>query len=378
VAIPAGQRRKQRDQKTRAATPDRPIVAAASRSPALPPGASGAAAGDAAVRAGAFSGEAPQGIPRETRELLEKYLRERGASRNLSAYTVRNYRADLTGFLEALAARKVEALAASRSDLRGYLARLITDGVAPASLTRKVSTIRGFYKYLRAEGYLDTDPFYGVNGPRKPKRLPRFLSPEEVGSLIAAADDTDAPGLRDRALMELLYAAGLRVSEIAGLSIGDVDLRDRTVRVRGKGNKERIGMFGAPAEAANDRYLAAGRPALAVRAKETALFLNRSGGRLSARSVQTMVRRYAVKAGLPREAHPHLLRHSFATHLLDGGADLRVVQELLGHESPNTTQVYLAVTEARKRSAMEQALAGLSEVEFQRARRRARGEPATS
>jgi integrase/recombinase XerC len=300
--------------------------------------------------------------------LLEKYLSERAAARNLSRYTVRNYRTDLTGFFESLAERKVAPLEATRSDLRGYLARLISDGIATASITRKVSTVRGFYKYLRAEGVLENDPFYGVNGPRKPKRLPRFLSPEEVAQLMSAASGSEPLHLRDRALLELLYAAGLRVSEVAGLDLSDVDLRDRVVRIRGKGNKERIGIFGEMAGAALDRYLGAGRPAL-VSGRESALFLNRFGGRLTARSVQTLVRRYAIKGGLPREAHPHLLRHSFATHLLDGGADLRVVQELLGHESPNTTQVYLSVTEARKRSAMEEAMEGLREVEYERSRR---------
>jgi site-specific recombinase XerD len=301
--------------------------------------------------------------------LLEKYLREKAATRNLSPYTVRNYRTDLRGFLDSLASRKVAPLEAARSDLRGYLAGLIATGAAPASMTRKVSTIRGFYKYLRVEGFLDSDPFYGVKGPQKPKRLPKILAPSEVQQLLSAASGTEPLPLRDRALMEMLYAAGLRVSEVAGLDVADVDLRDRLVRVRGKGNKERIGVFGAPAEAALDRYLRDGRPYLAS-GKEGAMFLNRLGGRLSARSVQTMVRQYAIKAGLPREAHPHLLRHSFATHLLDGGADLRVVQELLGHESPNTTQVYLSVTEARKRAAMEDALEALARVDEDRARRR--------
>jgi site-specific recombinase XerD len=310
-------------------------------------------------------------IPARTQELLEKYLTERGATRNLSAYTLRNYRTDLTSFFEDLAARSVDPLEAARGDLRRYLARLIAQDMASGSISRKVSTVRGFYKYLRAENVLEHDPFFGVKGPQKPKRLPRFLSPEEVGRLIAAADENDAAGLRDRAIVELLYAAGLRVSEVSGLDTGDIDLRDRVVRVRGKGNKERIGVFGHPAEVALDRYLAEGRPALPS-GKESALFLNRAGGRLTARSVQTLVRRCAVKAGLPREAHPHLLRHSFATHLLDGGADLRVVQELLGHESPNTTQIYLSVTEARKRTAMEDALEGLGKLEQQRSAGRRR------
>jgi site-specific recombinase XerD len=313
--------------------------------------------------------QARDGPLAEIEELLEKYLQERGAGRNLSAYTIRNYRSDLSAFFEALGRKKVEPLKATRADLRRYLAQLLGAGTAAASITRKVSTIRGFYKYLRSEGSLENDPFYGVTGPQKPRRLPKFLAAEEVSRLIAAADGAEPLALRDRALLEILYAAGLRVSEVAGLDVRDADLRDRIVRVRGKGNEERIGVFGGPAEVALDRYLRDGRPFLAAR-EEPALFLNRLGGRLTARSVQTIVRRYAVKAGLPREAHPHLLRHSFATHLLDGGADLRVVQELLGHESPNTTQVYLSVTEARKRSAMEEALEGLGKLEAERSKRR--------
>ena len=304
-------------------------------------------------------------------ELLDKYLRERGAGRNLSPYTLRNYRTDLAGFFDDLATREVDPLAASRGDLRRYLARLLQDGIAPASVTRKVSTIRGFYKHLRAERVIENDPFYGVKGPQKPRRLPKFLAAEEVFRLIGAADGKEPAGLRDRALLELLYAAGLRVSELSGLDVADVDVRDRVVRVRGKGNKERVGVFGEPAALALDRYLKDGRPALASK-REAALFLNRRGGRLTARSVQTIVRTHAIKAGIPRKAHPPLLRHSFATHLLDGGADLRVVQELLGHESPNTTQIYLSVTEARKRAAMEEALEGLGKIEAERSRRRPR------
>ena len=148
--------------------------------------------------------------------------------------------------------------------------------------------------------------------------------------------------MRDRALTELLYGTGIRIGELVGLDVRDLDLRAREVRVLGKGKKERIGVFGEPAATALGRYLRDGRPGL-VTAKETALFLNRFGGRLTVRSVQTIVRKYAMKAGLPEAVHPHLLRHSFATHLLDGGADLRVVQELLGHESPNTTQIYTHV-----------------------------------
>jgi site-specific recombinase XerD len=306
---------------------------------------------------------------------IERYLLERGVGRNLSRFTLRNYRNDLRHFLDALGEGKVDFRAPSRVDLRRYLGDLLGSGMATASVTRKVSTIRSFYKYLRTTGELDNDPFFGVTGPRAPKRLPRYLQPADIVQLVSAADDPDPAGRRDRALLELLYAAGLRVSEVTGLDLSDLDLRDRVVRVRGKGNKERIGVFGEPAAAALETYLAEARPALLDGVERpgsvSALFLNRFGGRLSDRSVQTIVRKHALKAGLRSEVHPHLLRHSFATHLLDAGAELRIVQELLGHESPNTTQVYLHVTESRKRQSMEEALEALREVEHRRSRRRA-------
>ena len=318
-----------------------------------------------AARAAALEGRAPSA---ESQALLGRYLEQRGEARNLSPYTLRNYRSDLKHFLAALAGWEVEPLRAGRGDLRRYLAVLLGEGVAEASVRRIVSTILTFYRWLRAEGLLATDPFYGVKGPKGGRRLPDILSPADIDRLIAAADGDEPAALRDRALLELLYAAGLRVSEASALDVANLDLRDGAVRVRGKGSKERVGVFGRPATRALSRYLRSGRPALASK-MGTALFLNRFGGRLSARSVQQIVRKHATKAGLPAAVHPHLLRHSFATHLLDGGADLRVVQELLGHESPNTTQIYTHVTEARKRSVMEEAFEELGRIEAERSRR---------
>jgi integrase/recombinase XerC len=307
-------------------------------------------------------------------ELLTRYLESYGRARNLSAYTLRNYRGDIEPFLAALADWGIDFRTPRRADLRRYLGLLLEQGTAEASVRRKVSTVRGFYRWLRSEGLLEADPFFGVTGPKAPRRLPVVLTAEDLTRLIEAAATSDPAGLRDRAILELLYAAGVRVSEVAGLDVTDVDLRDHTVRVRGKGSKERVGVFGVPAAAALERYLRAGRPALASAREEPALFLNRLGGRLSVRSVQTIVRAYATRAGLPRAVHPHLLRHSFATHLLDGGADLRLVQELLGHESPNTTQVYTHVTESRKRQVMEEAAKALGEIEYRRGRSKRRGE----
>jgi site-specific recombinase XerD len=312
-----------------------------------------------------------EGLPPDIAALLDRYLRERGAARNLSPYTLRNYATDLGHFLETLTKWRIAPLQAKRTDLRRYLALLMGQGVAAASVTRKVSTVRSFYRWQQVEGVIENDPFFGVTGPKAPRRLPGVLSAQDLDRLITAADGHEPADLRDRALLELLYGAGLRVSEVAALDVAHVDLRDRTVRVRGKGNKERIGVFGGPAAAALERYTAYGRPMLTA-GGESALFVNQRGGRLTVRSVQSLVRKYATRAGLTVEAHPHLLRHSFATHLLDGGADLRVVQELLGHESPNTTQIYTHVTEAKKRRVMEEAAKALGEIEFERSRRGAR------
>jgi site-specific recombinase XerD len=307
--------------------------------------------------------------------LLDRYLTERGSLRNLSLFTLRNYRTDLTDFFLALQSYEVEALQAVRINLRRYLGDLLGQSVAEASVRRKVSTIRSFYKWLRSEGLLDNDPFFGVTPPKAARRLPTVLDTADIEKLLAATSGDTPASCRDRALLELLYASGLRVSEVAGLNVTDVDISDRTVRVVGKGSKERVGVFGGPAADALRLYVRDARPKLeAVGSKETALFLNRFGGRLTVRSVQLTVRHYATKAGLPKAVHTHLLRHTFATHLLDGGADLRVVQELLGHESPNTTQIYTHVTESKKRQSMEDAMEALGKIEAERAaRRRAAG-----
>ncbi len=280
--------------------------------------------------------------------LLQLY-REHLESRHLSPFTVRNYLTDLGHFLAFLEQEGVALEGLTRQDFRRYLARLLEEGVATASVARKVSTVRTFLRFLVREGYLAQDPLAGVRGPKRPRRLPAYLSPQQVAALIEAASGLGPFDLRDRALLELLYASGVRVSEAVGLDVDDVDLRAGMARVRGKGGKERMVLLGRPAVEALRRYLAQGRPALARSPQEGALFLNRDGRRLSARSVQAIVRAYAQKAGIDRRVWPHLLRHTFATHMLDGGADLRVVQELLGHASPTSTQIYMHVTQEHQR-----------------------------
>jgi tyrosine recombinase XerC len=281
--------------------------------------------------------------------LLDSY-RQHLQGRNLSPYTIRNYLSDLSHFLQFLQEEALSLQTLSRQAFRHYLARLSQDGVAPASIARKVSTIRTFLRFLVQEGHLEHDPLSGVRGPKRPRRLPAYLSPEQVTALIEAASGASPGELRDRALLELLYACGLRVSEVTGLDVGDVDLLEGIARVRGKGGKERLVLMGRPAVQALRRYLRDGRPALLRQPYHQALFLNmRDGQRLSARSVQAIVRRYAQRAGIDRRVWPHLLRHTFATHMLDGGADLRVVQELLGHASPTSTQIYMHVTQEHQR-----------------------------
>ncbi len=289
-------------------------------------------------------------------DLLGTYTRYLIAEKNLSPLTLRNYRSDLLHFAGWLETNEdTPILQADRHALRRYLGELKGGGMATASLTRKVSTIRSFFKFLVREGKVESSPLTGIIAPKREKRLPVILSKDDLTALITAADKPSPKGLRDRAMLELMYASGVRISEAVGTDLRHLDLDERTLIVRGKGNKERMVIIGEPAERAVRRYLAKGRPKLATGA-DAALFLNRDGQRLSARSIQYIVRAYALKAGLDVRVWPHLLRHSFATHLLDGGAELRVVQELLGHASAQTTQIYTHVTEERQRETLRSAM----------------------
>jgi len=289
-----------------------------------------------------------------TAELLDMYIRYLLAEKNLSPLTLRNYRSDITHFQTYLHAEEdADPLSANRMMVRRYLSVLKEGGMAGASLTRKVSTIRSFYRYLVREGKLASSPLTGLVAPKRERRLPHILSEAELSSIIDSADDNKPRGLRNRAILELMYASGVRLSEVVGADLRHLDLEERTLLVRGKGNKERIVLLGTPAEKAIRRYLSQGRPRLCTGA-EMALFVNRDGRRLSGRSIEKIVRKHALKAGLDERVWPHLLRHSFATHLLDGGADLRVVQDLLGHASAQTTQIYTHVTEEKNRQKLVQ------------------------
>ena len=311
-------------------------------------------------------GARPRALYLLMEQLLAAYLRYLVAEKNLSPYTLRNYRADLLHFAAYLRDTEgVDPLQVDRQAFRRYLLLLKESGIVTASIARKVSTIRNFYRFLLREGKLEANPLAGVSAPKRERRLPVILSKDDLTMLIQAADETTPRGLRNRAILELMYAAGCRLSEVAGLDVRHLDLEERTLLVRGKGNKERIVLIGAPAEEAILRYLSHGRPQLAA-AGEAALFVNRDGGRLSGRSIEQIVRRHALRAGLGQRVFPHLLRHSFATHLLDGGAELRIVQELLGHANASTTQIYTHVTEERQREVMEKAREGLAELHRQR------------
>jgi site-specific recombinase XerD len=291
------------------------------------------------------------------------------AARDTSPHTQRSYAATLRSYLDWLAARGVDWRAPTRGDLRAYLA-VLGMGRARSSTAQRLAAIRSFHRFVAREGLAPGDPWGAIATPRLPKRLPRVLEVEEVERLLDAVDEaTDrhdaaaadlalAIALRDRAIVETAYAAGLRISELAAADLAALDLRRGEVRVLGKGRKERIGLLGRPARAALDAYLAEGRPILArrragpeSRPAVTEVFLNHRGEALGVRGLRYRLELLRRRAGLPLGVSPHTLRHSFATHLLEGGADLRVVQELLGHESLATTQIYTHVSPARLRSA---------------------------
>ncbi|MEJ2046862.1 MAG: tyrosine recombinase XerC [Dehalococcoidia bacterium] len=281
-------------------------------------------------------------------EVFNKYINYLEVERHASHYTVRNYTHDLLDFFSYLKGIEISSLSeVDKQILRGYLSRLVKDGFAKVSISRKLSAIRSFYRYLLREKLVATSPVAQTSSPKLDKRLPDFLTPVETVRLLEASDLATPQGLRDRALMELLYASGLRVSELVSLDLGQINLNTGEIRVWGKGAKERVVLMGKPAALALNAYLSQGRPRLLGKKKNNALLVNRDGGRLTGRSIQRTLTKYARLAGIKKRVHPHMLRHTFATHLLDGGADLRVVQELLGHANLVSTQIYTHVTKSQ-------------------------------
>lgn len=312
-------------------------------------------------------------------EALERYLASL-AARAASPHTRRAYSTALGAYLAWLDAAGVDWRVPERAALRRYLAEL-TEGRARTTVAQRLAAIRSLYRWARRTGVVGGDPWAALATPRRPRRLPAVLSGEEIERLLDAVGDEaggagaaetgssepsprtslrHALSLRDVALVETAYAAGLRISELAEARLGALDLGRGEIRVAGKGRKERVGLLGRPARSALGAYLVEGRPLLLARGgaeprPSDALFINHRGGSLGARGIRYRLHRAAVRAGLPEDATPHTLRHSFATHLLDGGADLRVVQELLGHADLATTQVYTHVSPGRLRSAYRRA-----------------------
>ena len=288
---------------------------------------------------------------------LRSYLDHLTVERGLAPNTLASYRRDLRRYLAHLAAAGVtEPAAVTEGHVSSFLVALREGDedhppLAATSAGRAVVAVRGFHRFLLREGTVPTDAARGVRPPPPPKRLPKAISVEEVAALLDAAGADETPrAVRDRALLELLYGCGARISEAVGLDLDELDLEQGVVRLVGKGSKERVVPVGSYAREAVQGYLVRARPALAAAGKGSpALFLNSRGGRLSRQSAWTALRAAARRAGITREVSPHTLRHSFATHLLDGGADVRVVQELLGHASVTTTQVYTLVTVDRLR-----------------------------
>jgi integrase/recombinase XerC len=289
---------------------------------------------------------------------LADFLTHLGVEKNASAHTVKSYREDLSqalGFLREHAKKSsTEPRDWTVRALRAFAAWMHEQGYAKSTVARRLAAVRSFGKYLCREGVLASNPAEALRGPRQDKKLPHFLTVADVTRLLGGAAASHPLGRRDRAILETLYSAGLRVGELVGLNLADVDLTDGVCVVRGKGRKERLALLGDPAKLALKVWLEDRAALLAGRASE-AVFVNKAGGRLTTRSVGRLLVKYLQQAGLDPRTTPHTLRHSFATHLLDAGADIRGVQELLGHKSLTTTQVYTHVTTQRLRQSYHKA-----------------------
>ncbi|UTI62584.1 site-specific tyrosine recombinase XerD [Paraconexibacter antarcticus] len=273
---------------------------------------------------------------------------ERGLSRN----TLEAYRSDLLQFRTYLEAHHVDVLNAAHADLAAFMAGLAQGSetrppVAAATLQRKTACLRSFYRYLRRENLVEGDPTADLRAPRKQQKLPKVLSRDQVAALLSAPTGTTPPALRDRALLELMYACGLRASEAIELHVGDLDLQAGVLRARGKGSKERMVPVGREAITAVAIYLRRGRPLLVGAREERHLFVNQRGGGLTRQGLYKIVQRHAESVGLRDAMSPHTLRHTFATHLLAGGCDLRSLQEMLGHADIATTQIYTHLSAER-------------------------------
>jgi integrase/recombinase XerC len=292
-------------------------------------------------------------------QALADFLRHLGLEKNASAHTVKSYREDLT---QAVAFFRERAGPGVRPDqvttrlLRAFLAWLHDRGYARTTISRRIAAVRSWCRFLCRQGALSKNPADGLRGPKLDRKLPHFLNKADVGRLLAAPPADTALGLRDRAILETLYSAGLRVSELVGLEFDDLDLADGVATVRGKGKRERLALIGDAAKAAISQWLEA-RTALldGIGRRSEAVFLNRNATRLSTRSVGRLLVKYLKQTGLDARTTPHTLRHTFATHMLDAGADIRGVQELLGHKNLTTTQIYTHVSTQRLQDSYRKA-----------------------
>jgi len=310
---------------------------------------------------------------------VEKFLASLDSEKNFSPHTIRSYTIDLDQFCQFLtkmslskvartvsqthscpceptASKQLEKIisSASPTEIRSYLATLRSSNYSKSTVARKLATLRSFYKYLVRTGVIESSPLTAVRTPRQDKRLPKFLDISQVEALLAAPDCGTFLGSRDRAILETIYSAGLRIGELVAVNIEDLDEFGEALRIRGKGKKERLAPLGSRAMVAIDDYLAK-RIAVFGKATKGPLFVNKSAGRLSARSVRRKLDKYSQQAGINFHVSPHVLRHSFATHMLNAGADLRSVQEMLGHQSLSTTQIYTHLTTKRLKEVYDKA-----------------------
>lgn len=286
---------------------------------------------------------------------IAQFLRFLDVERNASDLTIKSYREDLmdmADFLSDHGSKKIKPSEVSPVDLRGYVSALHDAGYARTSIARKLASLRSFYKFAMRQGFAESNPAQPLRNPRGQRKLPHFLTGEEIEELLKAPNHSDPMGKRDRAILEVMYSAGLRVSEVVGMNDRDIDFEEGVVRVRGKGRKERFGAIGKfAAKALREYFSVRQRSKAEEEAKEKATFVNKFGNRLTTRSVARMLEKYIQECGLDTRTTPHTLRHSFATHLLDRGADIRSVQEMLGHKSLGTTQIYTHVSTSSIRQA---------------------------
>lgn len=287
-------------------------------------------------------------------KLLDVYIEYMQVEKGLSKNTLEGYRRDTARLIDYLRDKKIRHIQDVRKDtLAAYVFYLKKQELSPASIARRISSLKGFFRFLCLEDYIEDDPSLNLESPKLAKKLPRVLSEKEISSLLEKKDISKPMELRDKAILELLYASGMRVSELANLNYHQVDLDLAFVRCIGKGNKERIIPLGSAAVQAVREYLKVIRPRLLKKVSEEALFLNHHGQRMTRQGIWKIIKKQALLTGVNRAITPHTMRHSFATHLLANGADLRSVQELLGHSDISTTQIYTHLTKKKLREIYE-------------------------